>query len=86
LRDAVGMTRPQVRAIIEDGPRAGETIVLDVASDDSAPREIMLPDGHQGTRGPGELMPHPTGAVSRYRLMDSDDRGGFHYKVVPHEQ
>ena len=80
------MTRPQARAIIDDGPRAGETIVLDVASDDSPPREIMLPDGHQGTRNAGELMPHPTGAVSRYRLTDTGDRAGFHYKVVPHQQ
>jgi hypothetical protein len=80
------MTRPQIRAIIDDGPRAGETLLVDVASDDSPPREIMLPDGHQGTRSAGEFMPHPTGSVSRYRMTDAADQAGVHYTVVPHGQ
>jgi hypothetical protein len=80
------MTRPQVHAIIEDGPRSGERIVLDVGSNNSPPHEIMLPDGHAGMRPEGELVPHPTGAVSRYRLISTDDAAGYHYKVVPHEQ
>jgi hypothetical protein len=80
------MTRPQIRAIIDDGPRGGETLSLDAESDNSPPREIMLPDGHFGARPEGGVVPHPTGSVSRYRLMGSDDGPGYHYKVVPHDQ
>ena len=80
------MTRPQIRAIIDDGPRAGETIVLDAESASSPPHEIMLPDGHLGVRPEGDFVPHPTSSVSRYRLVGSADGTGYHYKVVPHGQ
>jgi hypothetical protein len=80
------MTAPQLRAVIDDGPRGGETIVLDAGPGDSPPREIMLPDGHMGVRPEGSHVPHPTKAVSRYRLVDRGDDTGYHYKVVPHEQ
>jgi hypothetical protein len=81
------VTRPQIRAIIDDGPRGGETLELDAESGGSPPREVMLPDGHMGARPPGGEVPHPTGSVSRYRLVDdSGDGTGYHYKVVPHDQ
>jgi hypothetical protein len=79
------MTTPEIRAIIQDGPRGGETIMIDVQSDNTPAREIILPDGHAGVKPPGGHVPHPTGSVSRYRLIGSDDeRGGYVYKVVPH--
>ncbi len=84
------MTTPQIRAHIEDGPRAGESFVLDAEASGSAPKEILLPDGHLGSRPEGGAVPHPTGAVSRDRLVgDGDgDRDGesFRYKVVPHDK
>jgi hypothetical protein len=79
------MTRPHVQATIDDGPRQGETIVLDPGKDNAPPREILLPDGHLGARGPGEDFHRPTGAVSRYRLVDPSGSGDFHYRVVPQE-
>ena len=54
------MTRPHVQATIDDGPRQGETIVLDPGKDNAPPREILLPDGHLGARGPGEEFHRPT--------------------------
>jgi hypothetical protein len=80
------MTRSHIRAIIDDGPRQGETLVLDVGGEDSPPREILLPDGHVGTRPEGSDVPHPTGSVSRYRLAETAEGTGFHYHVVPHGQ
>jgi hypothetical protein len=80
------MTRAQIRAVIDDGPRRGETIVLDAQPDNSAPHEIMLPDGHAGVRSEGADVPHPTGSVSRYRLVRSGNETEHHYTVVPHEQ
>lgn len=81
----VGMAGPQIRAVIEDGPRGGETVVIDVESENHPPPEILLPDGHQGTRATDGSVPHPTGAVSRYRLAGpAEGRSGFVYKVVPH--
>jgi hypothetical protein len=46
----------------------------------------MLPDGHAGMRTKGGTVPHPTGSVSRYRLIESGDGDEYHYKVVPHER
>jgi hypothetical protein len=79
------MTTPQIRAVIEDGPRAGESIVLDADAHDSPPHEIMLPDGHMGVRTHGGSVDRPTHSVSRYRLIGpADDGNNFRYKVVPH--
>jgi hypothetical protein len=80
------MTRPQIRALIEDGPRAGESVVLDVDAADSPPHEIMLPDGHLGVRMHGGPVDRPTHAVSRYRLIGPGDESNFRYRVVPHEE
>jgi hypothetical protein len=80
------MTSPQIRAVIDDGPRGGEMIIVDAESNNSPPHEIMLPDGHAGMRTKGGGVPHPTGSVSRYRLIDTGDATECHYKVVPHEQ
>jgi len=82
------MTSPQIRAVIDDGPRSGDTIIVDAEKDNAPPREIMLPDGHAGMRTAGGQVPHPTKAVSRYRLIETGTGTGteYHYKVVPHEQ
>jgi len=80
------MTRPHIRATIDNGPREGETLVLDCREDCTPPHEILLPDGHVGTRRGNEEFPHPTGAVSRYRLVDPHGGTEYHYRVVPHEQ
>lgn len=80
------MTSPQIRAVIDDGPRSGETIIVDAGSDNAPPHQIMLPDGHAGMRTKGGTVPHPTGSVSRYRLIEGGDGNEHHYKVVPHER
>ena len=79
------MTSAQIRAVIDDGPRSGETILLDAERNNTPPQEIMLPDGHLGVRDAGGHLPHPTGSVSRYRLVEPAEGGGYHYKVVPHD-
>lgn len=80
------MTRPQIRGILEDGPRAGESIVLDADAGDSPPHEIMLPDGHLGVRTEGGPVPRPTHAVHRYRLVGPGDENSYRYRVVSHEE
>jgi hypothetical protein len=80
------MTSGQIHAIIDDGPRHGETVLVDAERDGAPPHEIMLPDGHVGVRSADGGVPHPTGSVSRYRLVDSAEEGSHHYKVVPHDQ
>ena len=47
--------------------------------------EIMLPDGHAGVRDADGRVHHPTGSVSRYRLVESAEGGDYHYKVVPQD-
>jgi hypothetical protein len=77
------MTRPRIRAVVEDGPRAGETFAVDVESADSPPPEIMLPNGHHD----GGSFANATGAVSTYHLVGPDDQGdGYVYRVVHHEE
>jgi hypothetical protein len=82
----MGMTSAQIRAVIDDGPRRGETIVLDAEKNDAPPHEIMLPDGHAGVRDAEGHVPRPTGSVSTYRLVESAEGSGYHYKVVPHDR
>ena len=62
-------------------------MIIDVESANEPPREILLPDGHAGTRPADGSVPRPTGAVSRYRLTGPAQgrQSGFAYKVVPHE-
>ena len=79
------MTSSHIRVSLDDGPRQGETLVLD-AGENSPPREILLPDGHLGTRPEGSDVPHPTGSVSRYRLVEPSGGTEYHYHVVPHGQ
>ena len=79
------MTRPKISAIIEDGPRAGETVQLDVGHDDEPPKEFLLADEHLGPR-PADHRQAPTGAVSTYRLVGRDEeRGGYVYRVEPRQ-
>ena len=76
------MSRPVIRALIEDGPRGGETFEID-AQADHPPREIMLPDPHVRDSREG----HQPGGVSTYRLVGPDEqRGGYVYKVLPHDR
>ena len=80
------MTSAQIRAIIDDGPRQGDTILLDAETNNRPPHEIMLPDGHMGVRDPDGHVHHPTGSVSRYRMVESAEGSDFHYKVVSHDE
>lgn len=76
------MTRPKIQAIIEDGPRAGETVQLDAAHEGDPPKEFLLADEHLGAR-PAEHRDAPSGSVSSYRLVGPDEeRGGYVYRVV----
>ena len=81
------MTRPTINAIIEDGPRAGETVRLDVGHEDDPPKEFLLADEHLGPRTADHRVQPPTGSVSTYRLVERDEeRGGYLYRVVPRTQ
>jgi hypothetical protein len=79
------MTRPKISAIIDDGPRAGETVELDAAHEGDAPKEFLLADEHLGARS-AEHRQAPTGGVSTYRLVGHDEeRGGYVYRLAPRE-
>ena len=77
------MSRSRIHAIIEDGPRAGDTVELDAAHEGDPPKEFLLPDEHLGPR-PADHRQAPTGAVSTYRLVGRDEeRGGYVYRLAP---
>jgi hypothetical protein len=79
------MTRPKIHAIIEDGPRAGDTVELDAAHEGVPPKEFLLPDEHLGPRT-ADHRQAPTGAVSIYCLVGRDEeRGGYVYRLAPRE-
>jgi hypothetical protein len=80
------VTRPTIRAIIEDGPRAGETIQLDIAHEGVPPEEFLLADEHLGARPADHRVNPPSGGVSTYHLVGRDEeRGGYVYRVAPRE-
>jgi hypothetical protein len=69
--------------MLEDGPRAGETVELDVTAEDSPPKEFLLADEHLGAR-PADRKGPPSGAVSTYRLVNRDEsKGGYVYRLAP---
>ena len=77
------MTRHTIHAIIEDGPRAGETVQLDAAHEGVPPKEFLLADEHLGPRT-AEHRHAPSGSVSTYRLVGRDDeRDGYVYRLAP---
>jgi len=80
------VTRPTIRVIIEDGPRAGETVQLDVEHEDAPPQEFLLADEHLGVRPADHPKRPPSGAVSTYHLVGRDEqRGGYIYRVAHRE-
>ena len=80
------MTRPTIQAIIEDGPRAGETVQIDVAHEGAPPKEFLLADEHLGVRPADHATPPPSGSVSIYRLVGRDEeRGAYIYRVASRE-
>ena len=80
------VTRPTIQAILEDGPRAGETVQLNVEHEDSPPTEFLLADEHLGARSAEESRRPPSGSVSTYRLSTRDEeRGAYIYRVAPRE-
>ena len=58
------MTRPTITAILQDGPRAGETVSLDVGHQDDPPKEFLLADEHLGARSADHRVDPPSGSVS----------------------
>jgi len=78
------MTRPTIKAILQDGPRAGETVSLDAGHEDDPPKEFLLADEHLGSRASDHRVGPPSGSVSTYRLVGQDEqRNGYLYRVVP---
>lgn len=76
------MTRPTIQAIIEDGPRAGDTVQVDAAHEGVPPKEFLLADEHLGPRT-ADHRQAPSGAVSTYRLAGRDEeRGGYVYRLA----
>ena len=79
------VTRSTIHAIIEDGPRAGETVQLDAAHEGVPPREFLLADEHLGPRT-AEHRKAPSGSVSTYRLVGRDEeRDGYVYRLAPRD-
>jgi hypothetical protein len=79
------VTKATIHAIIEDGPRAGETVELSAAHEGVPPREFLLADEHLGPRD-AEHRQAPSGSVSTYHLVGRDDeRDGYVYRLTPRE-
>jgi hypothetical protein len=79
------VTGSTIHAIIEDGPRAGESVELSAPQEGVPPREFLLADEHLGART-AERRQAPSGSVSTYRLVGRDDeRDGYVYRLVPRE-
>jgi hypothetical protein len=77
------MTRPTINAILQDGPRAGESVSIDVTHGDEPPKEFLLADEHLGERPADKPVPPPSGAVSTYRLVGPDEQGrGYLYRLA----
>jgi hypothetical protein len=77
------VTRPTIRAILEDGPRAGETVDVDAASQDAPPPQLLLGDEHLGERPADKPKSPPSGSVSTYHLVGPDEsKGGYVYRVA----
>ena len=80
------MTRPTINAILQDGPRAGETVSLDVGHQDDPPKEFLLADEHLGARSADHRVDPPSGSVSTYRLVGLDEQqNGYLYRLVPRD-
>jgi len=69
------MPNPQIRAVIDDGPRAGQTALVEANADGSPPRTITLADptisraSIEETPDIGNASPGTT----TYELRDFDD-------------
>lgn len=81
--------RRHIRAFLEDGPHAGETVAVDPEDGGNAPRRITLesPARRPGLGDATELSPDtgggPSGAVT-YQLHRADTEIGiWRYRVVP---
>ena len=70
------MTRPTILAIIEDGPRAGDTVHLDAEAKDHPPKEFLLADEHLGAPS---RPPYPSLGLGVDLLPGGPDeeRGGY---------
>ena len=77
------MAHPPIRAFIDNGPRAGETFMIDAAEDGSAPQEIELVDPAlppmQFEESASGLRSVP--GRSRYRLTGFDEERGAYVFV-----
>jgi hypothetical protein len=79
------MTHQLIRAFIDEGPRAGQTVLVDADPDGSPPQEITLTDPSTGPL-PIEESPdigNMPASETTYRLHDHDDtRDLYLYRAV----
>lgn len=79
------MTHPPIRVFIDEGPRAGQTVLVDADRDGSPPQEITLSDP---VTGPPPIDESPDigkmpASETTYRLHDHDDaRDLYLYRAV----
>jgi hypothetical protein len=63
------MTQPDIRAYLEDGPRAGTSLLVTPGPEGRAPHQLVVahPPGRGGRREEsGEVAPVPTAATTYY--------------------
>jgi hypothetical protein len=79
------MPNPQIRAVIDDGPRAGQTALVEANADGSPPRTITLADptiSRASIEESPDIGNMPAGTTT-YELRDFDDAlNAYVYRVV----
>jgi hypothetical protein len=74
------MTQPDIRVYLEDGPRAGTSLLVAPGPDGQAPDQLVVahPPGTVGRReDSGDVEPAPTAAI-RYYLHRLDERANVY--------
>jgi hypothetical protein len=85
------MNEPQehLRAYLDDGPRAGDTVSIAPADDGSVPETIVLDDSGrvEAVGGTPERSEEADDATTTYRLAGPDmDNGLWVYRAAPSEE
>ena len=79
------MTRPPIRAFIDEGPRTGQTVLVDADPDGSPPQLITLTDPPTSPLpiDGGPDIGNMPASETTYQLHDHDDaRGLYLYRAV----
>ena len=78
------MPSSSIRALLDDGPRAGQDLTIDAAADGGPPQRILVEDplGERGTEDPSAGGGEATRGSTAYQLQGRAERDGtFVYRT-----